>query len=65
MLPNNKVQWLDLASHLWLALVKLPLVRIVGIHYEIIVKYSKCCLTFFSSNYFLFMQYEDNDNGIS
>jgi hypothetical protein len=29
ILSKNKVQWLDLASHLWLPLVELPLAKIV------------------------------------
>jgi hypothetical protein len=32
---KNKVQWLDLASHLWLVLVRLLLARTIGVHYEI------------------------------
>jgi hypothetical protein len=34
-LSKNKVQWLDLASHLWPTLVGLLLARIIGVHYEI------------------------------
>jgi hypothetical protein len=44
---------LDLASCLWLALVGLPLARIIGVHYEIIVKYSKALLDFFFIELFL------------
>ncbi len=65
-MSKNKVQWLDLTSCLWLALVGLLLVKTIGVHYEIIVKYSKPWLTSFSPNYFWFMQYmKSDDNGES
>jgi hypothetical protein len=35
-LSENKVQWLDLAPHLWLTLVGLLLARTTGVHYEVI-----------------------------
>jgi hypothetical protein len=54
-LSKKKVQWLDLTSHLWPMLVRLPLARIINVHYEIIVKYSKPHLTFSSLNYIWFM----------
>jgi hypothetical protein len=62
-LSKNKVQWLDLTSHLWPTLVGLPLVRIISVHYEIIVKYSKPHLTSSSLSFIWFMQYMKNDNG--
>jgi hypothetical protein len=34
-LSMNKVQWLDLASHLWPTLVGLLLAKTIGVHYEI------------------------------
>ncbi len=46
-LSKNKVQWLDLASCLWPTLVRLPLLRIINVHYEFMIKYSKPRLTFF------------------
>jgi hypothetical protein len=51
-LSKNKVQWLNLASHLWPMLVGLSLAKTISVHYEIIVKYSKPYLTFYFSNYF-------------
>ncbi len=66
MLENN-VQWLDLTSYLWPMLLGLPLAKTIGVHYKIIIKYSKACLTSFSPNYSWFMQYSKNDtreNGI-
>jgi len=54
-LSKNKVQWLDLTSYLWLVLVGLPMVRTIGVHYEITIKYSKPKSTFFSLHYFWFM----------
>ncbi len=59
----NKVQWLDLASHLWPTLIGLPLASGVNIHYEIIIKYSKSHLNSSSTNYAWFMQYKESDNG--
>jgi hypothetical protein len=59
---KNKVQWLDLASHLGLILIGLPLTRTISVHYEIIIKYSKPSLAS-SPNYSWFMQYMKNDNG--
>ncbi len=63
-MSKNKVQWLDLTSHLWPTLVGLPLTRTIGVYYEIIIKYSELYLTF-STNYSWFMQYMKNDNGES
>jgi hypothetical protein len=34
-MSKNKVQWLDLTSHLWPALVGLLMARTIGVHYEI------------------------------
>jgi ABC-type molybdate transport system permease subunit len=34
-LSKNKVQWLDLAFHLWPVVVGLLLARTIGVHYEI------------------------------
>jgi hypothetical protein len=39
MLSKKKVQWLDLASHLWSTLVELPFAKIVQVHYDYMVKY--------------------------
>ncbi len=41
MLLMNKVQWLDLAFPLWPPLVGLPLAKMVQVHYDFMVKYSK------------------------
>jgi hypothetical protein len=49
-LSKNKVEWLDLASHLWPTLVGLLLARTIGVHYEI-SQIFKPQLTFLS-NYF-------------
>jgi hypothetical protein len=38
LLPNNKVQLLDLASHLWPTLIKLPLKSTIRDHYDVLVK---------------------------
>jgi hypothetical protein len=54
-LLKNKVQWLDLAPHLWPMLVGVPSTRTINIHYEIIIKYFKPHLISFSPNYFWFM----------
>jgi len=51
MLSKNKVQWLDVPSYLWPPLVKLPLVKMVQIHYDFMVKYFKPCLSSSSKNY--------------
>jgi len=53
LLSKNKVQLLDLASHLWLALIKLPLTNTIRDHYDVFVKYSKpliCKIIFGSCN---------------
>jgi hypothetical protein len=52
MLSKNKVQWLDLTSHLWPLLLELPLAKTVQIHYEHMAKYSKPCLSSFSKKYY-------------
>jgi hypothetical protein len=62
-LLKKNVHWFDLTSHLWPSLVGLPLVRTIGVNYEIIFKYSKHCLTSSSLNYSWSMQYMKNDNG--
>jgi hypothetical protein len=36
-LSKNKVQWLDLASQLWLALKGLPFVKIIYTHFAVIM----------------------------
>jgi len=56
-LSENKVQWLDLESHLWPTLIGLPLANIINIHYEIIIKYFRSRLISFSLNYSWSMQY--------
>jgi hypothetical protein len=63
MLFKNKVQWLDLASHLWPPLVRLPLAKMVQVHYDFVVKYCKLHLNSSSKNYYWFLQYMANDNG--
>jgi hypothetical protein len=50
---------------LWPTLIGLPLAKIIGVHYEIIVQCSKPHLMSSSSNYSWFMQYMKNDNGES
>ncbi len=52
-LSKNKVQWLDVTSCLWLVLVELPLVKTIGVHYTIIVQYSKPHVDFFFAKLFL------------
>jgi hypothetical protein len=63
MSSKNKVQWLDLASHLWPPLVRLPLAKTIQVHYDVIVKYSKHQLSSSSKNYYWFFQYIGSDNG--
>jgi hypothetical protein len=63
MLLKNKVQWLDLASHLWPPLVGLPLAKMVQVHYDFMVKYFKLHLNSSSKNYYWFLQYMGSDNG--
>jgi len=55
---KKKVQWLDLTSHLWRTLIGLPLLRTIGIHYEIIVKYSKPLIFFFTELFLVHVIYE-------
>jgi hypothetical protein len=55
MLSKNKVQWLDLASHLWPPLVGLPLAKMVQVHNDFMVKYSKPQLSSSSKNYYWFL----------
>jgi hypothetical protein len=64
MLSSNKVQWLDLTSRLWPPLVELPLAKMVQVHYDHMFKYSKFCLNFSLINYYCFVQYVDNENGV-
>ncbi len=52
MLSKIKVQWLDLASHLWPPLVGLLLAKTVQVHYDFMVKYSKFQLSLSSKNYY-------------
>jgi hypothetical protein len=56
MLLKNKVQWLDLASLLWPPLVGLPLAKVVQVHYDFIIKYSKLRLSSSLKNYYWFFQ---------
>jgi hypothetical protein len=63
MLSKNKVQWLDLTSHLWLLLFELPLAKTVCVHYDCMVKYFKPRLNSSSNNYYWFIQYIDIDDG--
>jgi hypothetical protein len=60
---KNKMQWLDLTSHLWSLLVELPRAKTIQVHYEFMVKYFKLHLSSSSRNYCWFLQYMDNDNG--
>jgi len=62
ILSRNKVQLLDLASWLWLAIIKFPFMRIVWDHYDFMLKHSKPCLSSSSRNYSWFMQYMNSDN---
>ncbi len=55
MLSKNKVQWLDLPSHLWPPLVGLPLAKMVQVHYDFMVKYPKPCLSSSLKNYSWFL----------
>jgi hypothetical protein len=41
MLLKNKLQWLDLAFHLWPPLVGLQLTKMVQVNYDFMVNYSK------------------------
>ncbi len=52
MLSKNKVQWLDLESHLWPLLLELPLTKTIRIHYDYMVNYSKPCLSLFFKKYY-------------
>jgi hypothetical protein len=63
MLLKNKVQWLDLASRLWPTLVRLPLAKMVQVHYDFMVKYSNLHLNSSLKNYYWFLQYMGSDNG--
>jgi hypothetical protein len=62
LLSKNKVQLLDLAFHLWLALIKFPLINTIRDHYDVFVKYSKLRLSSSLQNYSWFMQYMNYDN---
>jgi len=53
---------MDLPSRLWPPLVKLPLAKMVQVHYEFMVKNSKLCLSSLSKNYSQFLKYMYNDN---
>jgi hypothetical protein len=50
------------ATYLWPTLIGLLLAKTIGVHYEIIIKYSKPYLNSSSLNYSWFMQYMKNDN---
>jgi hypothetical protein len=54
---------LDLASWLWLTLIKLPFASSAPIHFETIVKYSKPHLSLSLPHYCWFMQYIKNNKG--
>jgi hypothetical protein len=62
-LSKNKVQWLNLAPWLWLALIGLPFTSTLGMHFEIIAKSFKPCLNSSFPHYSWFMQYMKNNNG--
>jgi hypothetical protein len=63
ILWKNKVQWLDLASHLWPPLVGLILVTTIQVHYDFMVKYYKSQLSSSLKNYYWFFKYMGSDNG--
>jgi hypothetical protein len=63
MLSKNKVQWLDLTSHLCMSLFELLLAETIHIHDDCMIKYFKACSSSSSKNYYWFIQYIDNDNG--
>jgi hypothetical protein len=63
ILSKNKVQWLDLASCSWPPLVGLPLTKMVQVHCDFMVKYSKPWLSSSLKNYYWFFQYMGSDNG--
>ncbi len=50
-MSKNKVQWFDLPSYLWPPLVGLPLAKMVQVHYDFMVKYSKPRLSALSKKY--------------
>jgi hypothetical protein len=54
-LSKNKVQWLDLTSRLWLALIRLPFASTVQMHFQTIIKFFKPHLNLCSSQYSWFM----------
>ncbi len=62
-LLKNKVQWLDLVFQLQPILIRLPFASIVEMHFDIITKYSRPCLSPSSPHYSWFMQYMKIDNG--
>jgi hypothetical protein len=45
-LSKNKVQWLDLASWLWLTLKGLPLAKMVYAHFVVIMQFSRPSFSF-------------------
>ncbi len=53
---------MNLASWLWLALIKFPFMKTVWDHYDFMLKHSKPCLSFSLQNYSWFMQYMNSDN---
>jgi hypothetical protein len=63
LLSKNKVELLDLASHLWLVLIKLLLTNTIWDHYDVLVKYPNLHLSSCLQNYSWFMQYMNYDNG--
>jgi hypothetical protein len=63
LLSKHKVQWLDLASCLWLALIGLLSADSIKDQHPKMVKYSKSPLNSSSPNYLWFMQYNDNNCG--
>jgi hypothetical protein len=62
ILSRNKVQLLNLASWLWLALIKFPFMKTVWNHYDFTFNHSKPCLSSSSWNYSWFMQYMNSDD---
>jgi hypothetical protein len=61
-LSNNKVQWLDLASHLWLPLKGLPCAKMVYAHFIVIMQFLRPPFNSRYSSYSCFKQFEGSLN---
>jgi len=62
-LLKNKVQWLDLASHLWPTLVGLLLAKTISVHYEI-NQIFKAPIDFFVELFLVHAIYDNWESGI-